>query len=522
MLDPIRTKAKWIALTSAAFVGGVAFASGLDWTPGSHAAAVLQASASTSAPAAEAVQPVADMSHAFAAISETVTPGVVTITTQRRSRANRAHQNIPPELREMFPFFRTPEGQQEVPQEAGGSGFFITPDGYIMTNNHVIEGAEKIDVVLQNQQTLRARVIGRDPTTDIAIIKVEGSNFSPLRLGRSEASRVGEWVLAIGNPLSLGNTVTAGIISAKGRPLNIIQQTLLQRGAEAPGYAIEDFIQTDAAINPGNSGGPLVNLRGEVIGVNTAIYSQTGFNAGYGFAVPIDLARRVGDDLIQYGRVRRPVLGVQIQPVTPEDAEVYRLPSIAGAVVQGFSPESPAQRAGLQQGDVIVSVDGRPIERSNQLQREVASKRPGDNVPIEFIRYGERRRAQIRLGEAPAQQMGAAEPEPEPARASEGRLGIQVSDLTPQLTQRLEAQAGGQLRFSEARGVVVTQVQPYGVLGRRNVRAPVRVLQMDRAAVRDVADFQRRLGAKRPGEVASLLIEAPDGSQQIINVRIPE
>lgn len=518
MLDPIRTKAKWIALTSAAFVGGVAFASGLDWTTDSHAAAFLQATA----PTAEAVQPVADMSHAFAAISETVTPGVVTITTQRRSRANRAHQNIPPELREMFPFFRTPEGQQDVPQESGGSGFFITPDGYIMTNNHVIEGAEKIDVVLQNQRTLRAEVVGRDPTTDIAIIKVEGSNYPTLRLGRSEASRVGEWVLAIGNPLSLGNTVTAGIISAKGRPLNIIQQTLQQRGLENPGYAIEDFIQTDAAINPGNSGGPLVNLRGEVIGVNTAIYSQTGFNAGYGFAVPIDLARRVSDDLIQYGRVRRPVLGVQIQQVTPEDAEVYRLPSIAGAVVNGFSPQSPAQRAGLEQGDVIVSVDGRAIERSNQLQREIASKRPGETVTLEYIRYGERRRAQLRLDEAPAQQLGAAEPEPEAARASEGRLGIQVSDLTPQLVQRIQSESRDRIRFSEQRGVVVTQVQPYGVLGRRGVRAPFRVLQLDRADVRDVADFQRRLAAKRPGEVASLLIEGPDGTQQIVNVRIPE
>jgi serine protease Do len=519
MLDPIRTKLKWIALTSAAFVGGVAFASGLDLTPGSHAASIIQ---SAPQPALEAVQPIADLSQAFATVAETVTPGVVTITTERRQRVGRGHPEVPPELREMFPFFRMPEGgQQDVPQMAGGSGFFISPDGYVMTNNHVIEGAERIHVVLQDQRTLRATVVGRDPTTDIAVIRVEGSGYPALRLGHPDQARIGEWVLAIGNPLSLGNTVTAGIISAKGRGLNIIQETLRRRGAEQPGYGIEDFIQTDAAINPGNSGGPLVNLRGEVIAVNTAIFSQTGLNIGYGFAVPIDLARRVAEDLIEYGRVRRPVMGVQIEPVTPEDAEAFRLPRVAGALVQGLGDDSPARRAGLQQGDVVISVDGEEIERSNQLQRVIASRRPGDTVTVEYYRDGTRRRTQVRLAEAPAAQLGIA-PEPTADRTSEGKLGIQVSDLTAQVAQRLASQFGGQLSFQSNRGVVITEVHRNGPAWMRGVRAPVRVVEMDRQTVRDVADFQRRMAAKRPGDIVMLLLEQVDGSQRIVNIRVPE
>jgi serine protease Do len=502
MLDPIRPKLKWLALAATAFVGGVTFASGLDWTTGSQAA-----TPTLSAPPAHAVKPVADLSEAFSAISETVMPAVVTITTERKARMPRGHPTLPPELRDMIPF-RSPGGGQEVPQQAGGSGFLISPDGYIMTNNHVVEDAEKIDIVLQDRRTFAARVVGRDPTTDIAVIKVEGSGFPTLNLGRSENTRVGEWVLAIGNPLSLGNTVTAGIVSAKGRPLGIIGQS---GGGE---YAIEDFIQTDAAINPGNSGGPLVNLRGEAIAVNTAIYSQTGFYSGYGFAVPMDLARSVAEDLIAHGRVRRPVLGVSIGDVTPEDAEAFRLPTVSGAVVQDFTDESPAARAGVEKGDVIVAVDGEPVERVNALQRRIRGYKPGQTVTLELIRYGQKRQAKVPLGEAPVPRVAATPAAtPAPERPEEGTLGLQVGALTPQLAQSFG--------FARSGGVVVTRVRPYSPADRKGITERMQVLALDREPLKDIGDFERRLAAKKAGSVVSLLLADREGRQRIVNVRMP-
>src|SRR5215212_71172 len=389
MPDPVRTKLTLLGATAVAFTGGVLLASGLDLTAGGHAA-VLQAPA----PSRQDVKPVADLSDAFISIAESVTPAVVSIDTERepRGKGEDGEGQVPEEFRRMFPGFRLPE--QNVPQEARGSGFIISADGYIITNNHVVQDADKIDVVLQDNRHLHATVVGRDPLTDIAVIKVQATGLPSVRLGSSENARIGEWVLAIGNPLNLGTTVTSGIISAKGRPLPILRETSGSR------WAIEDFIQTDAPINPGNSGGPLVNLRGEVVGVNSAIASPTGYYSGYGFAVPIDLARRVADDLVRYGRVRRPALGVSITDVNPEDAEVFKLQRIQGVVAQDFTPNSPAERAGVQQGDVIVAVDGKPIQRVGQFQRVVASYHPGDQVTLDLIRYGQRRQVRVTLIQA--------------------------------------------------------------------------------------------------------------------------
>ncbi|HRN54752.1 MAG TPA: trypsin-like peptidase domain-containing protein, partial [Gemmatimonadaceae bacterium] len=272
------SRSKLIAAATVAFVGGVFFASSMDWTDRIFA----QGGGSPAPrPRTEEVRSIADASNAFVSISEYITPAVVSIQAERDPRANsrrRPQQQVPPGLEE---FFRL-DPQQQRPQESTGSGFIVSRDGYILTNNHVVEGADRIRVAMQDRRIYDAKLIGRDPTTDVAVLKIEGRNFTPLTFGDDEALRVGEWVLAIGNPLGLDFTVTAGIVSAKGRGLNGLNQDQ---------YAISDFIQTDAAINPGNSGGPLVNSKGEVVGVNTAIASQTGFYAGYGFAIPITLAK---------------------------------------------------------------------------------------------------------------------------------------------------------------------------------------------------------------------------------------
>ncbi|MBA4157125.1 MAG: Do family serine endopeptidase [Gemmatimonadetes bacterium] len=506
MFDPVRAKAKAIVFTAAAFTGGVLFASGLEWTTGGHAASLLQ-----TAPTAAEVRPVADLSEAFIAIAEAATPAVVNITTERtRPATTRGQPAVPEEFRRFFNMPDGPPGGQDVPLPGTGTGFLVTGDGYIMTNNHVVEDANRIQVTLHDRRQFDARVIGRDPTTDVAVIKIEGTGFTPARIGRSETTRVGEWVLAIGNPLGLDFTVTSGIISARGRGLGIIGQGLENRGT-----AIEDFIQTDAAINPGNSGGPLVNLRGEVIGINTAIAgSRTGTFTGYGFAVPIDLARRVADDLIQYGRSRRPILGVNIQQVTPEDAEAFGLPRVAGAVVQNFSEGSPAQRAGLQRGDVIVGVDGRPIDQSNQLQRVIATRQPGETLVVDVIRQGEALQLRVQLAEAPAPPTAATRA---PARGrAEQRLGMQVAPLTTELAR--------QLGFSNTEGVVITEIQPHTPGGQRGLRRGTRILVIDRQPVRDVEQFQRLLAAKRPGEVVSLdveTIEQGTANRAIVNIRVP-
>ena len=502
MQSPMNSKLVLAGVAAATFVGGVLVASGLDLTPGGHAAVLQQA------PARQDVKPVADLSDAFISIAESVTPAVVSIDTEHRGRSIGREGQVPEELRRLFPQFRMPDA--DVPQEARGSGFITTQDGYIITNNHVVQGATKIDVVFHDNRHMHARVVGADPLTDIAVIKVEATRLPTVRLGSSESARIGEWVLAIGNPLDLGTTVTSGIISAKGRALPILQQSSGSR------WAIEDFIQTDAPINPGNSGGPLVNLRGEVVGVNSAIASPTGYYSGYGFAVPIDLARRIADDLIRYGRVKRPALGVSITAVTPEDAEVYKLARIQGVVAQDFQENSPAQRAGVRQGDVIVSVDRRPIQHVGQFQRIIASYHPGDQVTLDVVRYGERRQVRVQLSEAPppeqparVAQRPAAPADPD---ATGSKLGVQVAPLTAADAQELGYR-------TNPGGIVVIDVQPYGPAGRAGLRRGTRILSVDGQAVNDVAAFRGAMARKRPGQVVSLGVEA-GGSRSILNVRL--
>jgi serine protease Do len=464
------------------------------------------------APAAQAAVATADgLSSAFRSASSTALPAVVHVRVQQDARSVRAQ--VPPEIRgtpweDMF----RGQGGQGMPRSGSGSGFIISPDGYILTNNHVVEGADRVQVVLADRREFTARVIGRDPNTDVAVIKVDARNLPTARMGDADRLEVGDWVLALGYPLDLGQTTTAGIVSAKGRSLDIMRRN----GAEAP---LEHFIQTDAAINPGNSGGPLVDLQGRVVGINSAIASPTGFYSGYGFAVPVNLARRVAEDLMRDGRVHRPMIGVEIRDATSADAEVFRLPAPSGAVVAG-EPRGPAARAGLRLGDVIVSLDGQAVGGSGDLMEMVMRKRPGDRVVLDVIRYGDRRRVELRLEEyAAATAANGAEADPrrpagEDARVEEaaepGKLGFRAQRVTPEIAQ--------QLRMRQADGVVVSEVDPSGPAAM--ALAPGMVVErVNGREVRTLDDLRAAADAVRPGQAVSVQVRMPDGRETIINYR---
>ncbi|MGD8278549.1 MAG: trypsin-like peptidase domain-containing protein, partial [Gemmatimonadota bacterium] len=316
------------------------------------------------------------LSHAFRCAAQRALPGVVYVQVQEKRQV--VSRDDPFRGTPFEQWFQMPQGQpQTMPVMGSGSGFVFRPGGYILTNNHVVDGADKVTVITQDRREMPAKVVGRDPNTDVAVIQVDATDLPVLPLGNSDAMAVGDWVVALGYPLQLGATVTSGIVSAKGREIGILNQ---DNEANA---ALEHYIQTDAAINPGNSGGPLVDLDGEVVGINSAIASPTGYYSGYGFAVPINLALRVADDLIKFGEVHRPRLGLGVKDATPADVEVYKLPSAQGAVVSEIPDESPAGDAGVELGDVIVAVDGTPIASAGDLTELTARKEPGQTVKLD-------------------------------------------------------------------------------------------------------------------------------------------
>src|SRR5438045_1924029 len=332
-------------------------------------------------------------------------------------------------MEDFFKQFEIPDQQQ--PRSGTGSGFVVSKDGYILTNNHVVANADRVTVTLLDNRRFPAKVIGRDPTTDVALIKVDGSDLPTVALGDDENMRVGQWVIAIGNPLGLDFTVTAGIVSAKGRS----RLALPSPDGSPNRYAIQDFIQTDAAINPGNSGGPLVNIRGQVIGINSAIASDNGLSAGYGFAIPINLARTVMDQLVKTGHVERAVMGLGITDAEENDAAAVGLKQITGVGVRSYSDDdSPAKKAGIELGDVIVALDGQPIDNTPQLQQKVAFKKPGESVEITVLRQGgERKTITVRLARAPSEadsEVASAGVKPKGEATKEEMLGVSVQPLT--------------------------------------------------------------------------------------------
>jgi serine protease Do len=447
-----------------------------------------------------------NLSEAFASVAEQIKPSVVYIKSGRNGETDRnvPRMEIPPGFER---FFRNFPPMQQAPQfqESSGSGFVVSKDGYILTNNHVIDHSSQVTVRLLDRREFKAKVVGTDPSTDLAVLKIDASNLVPAPLGSSNAARVGEWVLAVGNPLgdNLTFTVTSGIISAKGRTLALPGQS---------DRSIQDFIQTDAAINPGNSGGPLVSVRGEVIGVNSAIASQTGLYSGYGFAIPIDLAHKVMDQIIANGRVHRAALGVSVQNATANDAAYVGLPDIRGVLVQDFTEDSPARKAGMQPGDIIIAVDGKPVEYVGQLQQQVGFRKAGEKVQVEVARKGGvRKRMEVRLQEVAPPRDLATRPGSRDSDSDSAGDAAAAIDLLGLTVQPLDQDAVRQFDLpSDQRGLLVTGVTPggpsYGEVAEPDTGGPDIILELEGKPVRTPADLRQALKEYKSGDIVSLRI----------------
>ncbi len=419
----------------------------------------------------------------FVSLAKKIRPVVVNVSTTQVSQgrspefANPFGEDHPMSefWRRFFggPFPRGPSRQKSL-----GSGVIIDRNGSILTNNHVVENAEKIIVRLADGKKYEAKVVGKDPKTDLAIIKIDTKDDLPAAtLGDSNRLDVGEWVLAIGNPFGLDNTVTSGIVSAKGRDIG-----------QGP---YDNFIQTDASINPGNSGGPLINLRGEVVGINTLIYSGSGGNIGIGFSIPINLAKELLPQLTADGKVTRGYLGVFIQKVTPEIAESLELDEARGALVADVQKDGPAERAGLKLGDVITKFDEKEIKNSSDLPRIVAGTPADKKVQVEVLRDKEELTLTVVVGELEAEEMAAS-------AHDKGELGLTVQRVTPRIAEGLG--------LSRAEGVVVTEVEPGSSADEAGLRRRDVILEIDRKSIRNLADFRQAIKETKKGKRILFLV----------------
>jgi serine protease Do len=447
-------------------------------------------------PAPADLQAVRAMSRAVVAVASKVNPSVVSIYTTRMVNVPRMQPSPFGDLfGDLLPNPRTPQPQPEERQfrQSGmGSGFIIdAKKGYILTNNHVIDGAEDIKVRLTNRREFDGKLIGADSKTDLAIIQIKAPGLAALEFGDSDKLEVGEFVLAIGSPFGLRETVSLGIVSGKGRS-----------GLGIEDY--EDFIQTDAAINMGNSGGPLVNIEGKVVGVNTAILSRTGGSVGVGFAIPINMARSIIDQLIKTGKVTRGWLGVMIQDVTPEIAEQFNLEKPEGALISQVLDDTPADKAGLKAGDVVVEFNGNPVASMNRFRANVAATTPNSKVKLVVIRDGKRRNLTLTIGTLSDETVAAVPGQ----QGGSQSLGIKIQDLTPALARQLNVKAQA--------GVVVSEVDPAGPAAERGIKRGDVIEQVNRQAVKNVAEFDKALRGADLKKGVLLLVSDSDGSRFVV------
>ncbi len=417
-----------------------------------------------------------DLSVAFQHVTKAITPSVVSVRSIKTVEMQRGPmRGLPGPFGDDFfeRFFgnrmpRNPQGEdggQQHVRRGLGTGVIVSDDGYILTNHHVVGGADSVTVSLSDDRTFDAEIVGTDEQTDLAVLQIDASGLMPAELGDSEALKVGEWVMAMGNPFGLPQTVTAGIISATGR-------------ANVGITDYEDFIQTDAAINPGNSGGPLVNLKGEVVGINTAIATRTGGYQGIGFAIPSNMARQIMDIIIREGEVSRGWLGVVIQDLTDDLAASFEYDSTDGVLVGDVPQNGPAAEAGIKPGDIIVRFNGKSVEDMNELRHMVALTTPGSEAEVEVVRDGERKTIAVEIGELEGNAVAAATG----GQGVAEDVGMKLQTLTPEIAQQLNLDG-------DVSGVVVTNITPGGVAERAGLRVGDVITRVGRQAVSNVTDF---------------------------------
>ena len=440
------------------------------------------------------------MPTSFADIAEQVNPAVVTVNASARGEASPPPRR-PGGFDPLDPMFRGPDRERRGPRRGAGAGFLVDRDGYLITNHHVVEGAERITVRLASGQTLPATLVGTDPDTDIALLRVRAERQLPAAvLGDSDTLRVGEWVVAIGNPLAYEHTVTAGVVSFLGRKLF--------------DSSLDRYIQTDAAINLGNSGGPLINTRGEVIGINAAISSRA---PTIGFAIPINQAKAILPQLKAGGRVARGYVGVALRDVDPDLRDALNLSNTTGAVVQDVTPGSPAERAGLRPYDVIAALDGQAVSTGDELIAMVSARRPGDAVTLQVMRDGRDTSMLVKLAERPVRERGEDAPAAgRVPRPGVPRLGLSVRALETDVARRLGAP-------SDVRGVVVWRVDTVGAASDADIERGDVILEIDRQPVHTLDDYERLIKKARPGEILTVyLYKSATGQRRLSTVRVDE
>ncbi len=446
-------------------------------------------------------------SKPFIEVAEKVTPSIVQINVKSKVEINDQDNFF-----FFFPFKDQMPKEQE--QLGSGSGVIISEDGYIITNNHVVENAEQVTVILHDNRKVDGKVIGTDPLTDLAVIKIDETNLPVAYLGNSDNTKVGQWVMAIGNPLSLNSTVTAGIISAKSRSINILTR---DRGNRA----IEDFIQTDAAINPGNSGGALVDLSGAVIGINTAIAANgTGSYIGYGFAIPINIAKTVSREIILNGKVNRGYIGVTITAVDASTSKAVGLDKATGVMVQGLLKDGAAEKAGIKEGDIILKIDGREVSQPNHLQSYVATKSAGTEVNLTIWREGKEIEKSVTLKSSGDDETA------QPVKNSLGKekskkgsastltfdsIGMTVKDMTDD-----EKEA-----YKVDNGVLITDVKTMGKAFDQNMSKGYVITQVDKKKIDSVDEFDEIMKSKK-GKAILLKIVDREGTSRLVGLEIPE
>ena len=419
----------------------------------------------------------------YAPVVKNVLPSVVNISSSKVVKVD--HQTS----QQMEPFFRQFFGDGEGPFEAPrdrrekslGSGVIVSPEGYVLTNNHVVDGATEVKVTLSDKREYVAKIVGTDPKTDVAVLKIDAQNLKPVILGDSSKVEVGDTALAIGNPFGVGQTVTRGIISATGRGNLGIED-------------YEDFLQTDAPINPGNSGGALINDRGELVGINTAILTHSQGSEGIGFAVPVNLARQVMDQILKNGKVERAFMGILPQDMTPEMAKAFGQKDARGVVVGDVTANSPAAEGGVRRGDILLEVDGKPVATANELRMTISMMQPGTDVRLKVLRDGSEHQISVKLGEMPTE---TAMVKPDGSDSTKALDGVEVSNLSPEMADKLGLPAA-------SKGVVVTDVDPSSKVADSGLRKGDVIQEVNHESVKNVSEFQSAL--KKGGSDPLLLV----------------